>query len=87
MELSTGMEWWNGIVEWPHLRHFLMDGGKGSFLRAQFVSEYLLGFSLDNKANEGPLGIQERRCHALTSKQAPEVIEDQEQELLQEGFI
>ena len=35
----------SGMVEWNsgHI-NFLMDGGKASFLKAQFVSEYLLRF-------------------------------------------
>ena len=28
MECSTGMEWWNGIVEWPHFSH--LEGKEGS---------------------------------------------------------
>ena len=28
VECSTGMEWWNGIVEWPHFSH--LEGNKAS---------------------------------------------------------
>ena len=28
VECSTGMEWWNGIVKWPHFSH--LEGKEGS---------------------------------------------------------
>ena len=28
VECSTGMEWWNGIVEWPHFSH--LEGNEAS---------------------------------------------------------
>ena len=77
------------------ISHFVMDGGKGSFLRAQYICMHLVfplhctqspapvnaRNALDILANEGPLDIQ------ANFKEAPK---DQEQDLsqkTQEEFI
>ena len=74
------MEWWNG-----HFNHFLMDGALGDSIFAGLCT-----LAQANAHDAMPWILwptEDPWVFRQPSKEAPKVIEDQEQELSQEEFI
>ena len=51
MECSTGMEWWNGIVEWPHYSH--LEGNEASLGHIMCLNSIVL----HTDSSQGSSGI------------------------------